>query len=85
MSNQLAPGVTRGKWTLSSYTPGYASGPLRVKSMWLCTCTCGTTRRVQSDALNSGASRSCGCTIAGAHSRALGDVFSPLTRRRALI
>lgn len=76
MSQQLAPGVRRGKWTLSSFTPGTRKDTPRTYPTWLCVCDCGSTRKVRSDRLISGGSRSCGCTIAAIHTREIGAALS---------
>ena len=81
MTTTLAPGVKRGLWTLSSFFPGEGSA----RPTWLCVCLCGSTRKVRVDALNSGASRSCGCTIAVNHRRAIGEALSSVSSRRPMV
>lgn len=87
MSNQLAPGMRRGMWTLEVFTPGNSKATPRIRPTWLCVCDCGTTRRVRSDFLTAGSSRSCGCTVAAIHSKEIGAAFAginPLRRRPGL-
>lgn len=82
MSNQLASGVKRGKWTLSSFTPGSRTTQPITHAMWLCICECGTTRRVRSEALIAARSLSCGCVSRANHSRAIGEALSAVCKRR---
>jgi hypothetical protein len=82
MSLQLAPGVTRGKWTLSSYFPGTPTPTQRALPTWLCVCECGTTRKVRVDALRAASSLSCGCVGRAAHARAIGEALSDVCQRR---
>lgn len=59
------PGQTVGHWTLLRYlksTEGgrTANGNLK-NPRWVCQCSCGMIREVQTTNLRNGQSRSCGC------------------------
>ena len=84
MSFTLAPGARRGKWTISSFFPGNSKATPKIMPKWLCVCDCGTTRKVRSDALQSGKSRSCGCTIAAIHTREIGSALA-LGKKRPML
>lgn len=45
-------------WTLLEYRAG--QGEPRAQAAWLCECSCGKRRWVQTNNLNAGASKSCG-------------------------
>lgn len=45
-----------GRWTVMYYV-----GRLGIQPLWLCRCSCGTTRPVSRNSLLSGSSQSCGC------------------------
>lgn len=49
--------MTFGRWTVLEKIGKDSSG----STMWLCKCSCGTTRAVRHSSLTSGNSKSCGC------------------------
>lgn len=53
-----------GRWTVIARVPLAQVTSSGTRNGWLCRCDCGTERVVQAGGLISGASRSCGCTIA---------------------
>lgn len=63
---KLEPDMKIGKWTLVR--------PVEDKR-WLCICDCGTTRNVLAEKLSGGATKSCGCTRAGHHQKAMGTTL----------
>ena len=52
----LTPGQTFGRWTVLGKAPTISRN-----ARWLCRCSCGTERIVDSPRLRSGKSQSCGC------------------------
>jgi hypothetical protein len=69
--NPLSPGMKKGNWTLIERLE-----PVNGNQMWLCTCECGTKRRVRQDALKNGISRSCGCLSKKVHHHSIAVALS---------
>ena len=68
-----------GMWTVLSHVEG-TSGKTR---RYVCQCACGTKKKVLSQSLTGGKSRSCGCWIKAAHNQVMGRLFPGSAQRRA--
>lgn len=66
-----AAGDRYGRWTLVSAVVGDGPGK------WIAYCACGTRRQVLLTKLVTGRSRSCGCTRAEMHGRAMAAALQP--------
>lgn len=80
-------GKKYGRWTVLSRAEDYISPTGYQKTRWLCKCSCGTEKCVESGSLISGHSVSCGCLRSEITSQAtlidiIGHRFGRLTVRK---
>ena len=78
-SHELEPGRKFGMWTVLAPVEGTSGKTKR----FVCQCACGTKKKVLSQSLTGGKSKSCGCWIKAAHNQVMGRLFPGSAQRRA--
>lgn len=67
----VSPGKVFGRLTVVIRAGTYRSPKGRTTPLWLCSCSCGESTTLQTSAIRSGGTRSCGCLSREVHSESL--------------